>query len=199
MEEFMSRMSAFTTVCAAVLAAGATLGAQAKVIPGAHRTVTATVETVDVASRKVTLRTESGEMRTIQAPETATRLSQIKPGDKVTATYYDNIILRVKPVGEAEVDTRQSALTPGAGPGPAGTSATQQTITATIDAIDLKTPSISLKGPRGWTYSSRVQDVKALQQVKVGDRVDITWTEATLVSVAPQKPAATGTTGTTKK
>jgi Cu/Ag efflux protein CusF len=199
MEDFMSRMSAATTACAVMLSTGATVGAQSKVIPGEHRTVTATVETVDVANRKVTVRMDSGEMRTIQAPEKATRLTEITPGDKVTATYYDNMVLRVKPVGEADVDTRQSALTPGTGARPAGTAATQQTITATIDAIDLKAPSISLKGPRGWTYSSRVQDVKALQQVKVGDRVDITWTEATLVSVAAQKPATTGTTGTVKK
>ena len=63
-----------------------------------------------------------------------------------------------------------------------------QTITATIDAIDMKVPSISFKGPRGWSYSTKVQDKKALSQVKVGDKVDITWTEALLVSVdAPKK------------
>jgi hypothetical protein len=32
-----------------------------------------------------------------------------------------------------------------------------------------------------------VQDRKALEQVAVGDRVDITWSEAVLVSVAPFK------------
>ena len=34
-----------------------------------------------------------------------------------------------------------------------------------------------------WTYSSRVADKAALAKVKVGDRVDITWTEALTVSV----------------
>jgi ribosomal protein L24 len=195
----MSRMIAATAGCALVVLAGGHLGAQSRVIPGEHRTVSATVEAVDTASRKVTLRSDSGELRTIEAPANATRLAEIKPGDRVTATYYDNIILRVKPAGEAEVDTRQAGLTPGSSARPAGTLATQQTITATIDAIDLKVPSISLKGPRGWAYATRVQDVKALQQVKVGDRVDITWTEATLVSVAPQKPGAAGSTGSAKQ
>ena len=70
---------------------------------------------------------------------------------------------------------------------PVGTAAVQQTITATIDAIDMNVPSISFKGPRGWKYSTRVQDKKALSQVKVGDKVDITWTEALLVAVAAGK------------
>jgi hypothetical protein len=63
----------------------------------------------------------------------------------------------------------------------------QRTITATIDNIDMDVPSISFKGPRGWNYSSKVKDKKALSQVKAGDRVDITWTEAMLVSMAPAK------------
>jgi hypothetical protein len=32
-----------------------------------------------------------------------------------------------------------------------------------------------------------VQDRKALSEVKVGDKVDITWTSALLVSMSPQK------------
>jgi len=49
----------------------------------------------------------------------------------------------------------------------------------------MSVPSISFKGSNGWTYSSRVQDTEALAKVKVGDRVDIVWTEAMLVSLEP--------------
>ena len=59
---------------------------------------------------------------------------------------------------------------------------TQRTITATITAIDQNVPSITFSGPNNWTYSSRVEDKKALAKVKVGDKVDITWTAAVLVS-----------------
>ena len=65
------------------------------------------------------------------------------------------------------------------------TIAKQRTITATITQLDPKVPSITFKGPNNWTYSSKVQDPKAIQNVKVGDKVDITWTEAVLVDVAP--------------
>jgi hypothetical protein len=170
--------------CALASYAGTIVHAQTRVIPGEHRTISATVEAVDIANRQVTIRNPSGELRTIRVPEQVTRLSEIKPGDTVRATYYDNIVVRVKASTEADIDTRAAAVTPGAGQRPAGTSATQQTITALIDAIDLNEPSISFKGPRGWTYRTKVRDRDALQQVHVGDRVDITWTEATLVAVA---------------
>ena len=51
----------------------------------------------------------------------------------------------------------------------------------------MKAPSITLVGPNNWKYSSRVQDVEMLKTVKVGDKLDITWTEALLVSFAPAK------------
>ena len=68
---------------------------------------------------------------------------------------------------------------------PGGTRATQRTITATITAIDPNIPSITFTGPNGWKYSSKVQDTEALAKVKVGDKVDIVWTEAMMVSLEP--------------
>jgi hypothetical protein len=161
--------------------------AQVKVVPGEHRVMTATVEAVDLATRRITIRNPDGELRTVVAGPKVTRLAEVEPGDTIQAVYYDNIVIRLKPAGEVEVDTATASLTPGSGPRPVGTSGIQQTITATIEAIDLDAPSISLKGPRGWRYQSKVQDRKALEQLKVGNRVDITWTEAMLVSVMPDE------------
>jgi Cu/Ag efflux protein CusF len=184
----MSRTNAAMLACALVLSAGNDASAQVKVVPGEQTTTSATVEAVDEAARKLTIRTAKGEMRTITVPTEATRLSEVKPGDTITATFYDNMVLRVKQPGEPDVDTRDlDVVTPGKSANPGGTSASQQTLTATIDAIDLNEPSISFKGPKDWKYRTRVQDKNALQQVKVGDRVDITWTEATLVKVAPKQ------------
>ena len=47
----------------------------------------------------------------------------------------------------------------------------------------METPSISFTGPNGWKYTSPVHDKPALANVKVGDKVDIVWTEAILVSI----------------
>ena len=45
----------------------------------------------------------------------------------------------------------------------------------------------TFSGPNGWKYSSRVRDAKALSTVKVGDKIDITWTTALLVSLQKDK------------
>jgi hypothetical protein len=161
--------------------------AQVKILPGETKTVTATVEAIEQSSRSVQLRDTKGELHTITVPMSVERFSDVKIGDKLTVTYYDTITIRKKEAGEPDVDTLTGAKTPTAGAKPAGTTAVQRAITATIDQIDMKVPSISFKGPRGWAYSTKVRDKKALEQVKVGDKVDITWTEAMLVSMAPPK------------
>jgi len=44
-------------------------------------------------------------------------------------------------------------------------------------------PGSTFTGANGWKYTSRVQDKTALASVKVGDKVEIVWTEALLVSL----------------
>ncbi len=56
-----------------------------------------------------------------------------------------------------------------------------------VEAIDPKVPSITFQGPQGWKYSRRILDKNVLKQVKVGDQVDFTWTEAVMIEVAAPK------------
>jgi hypothetical protein len=49
-------------------------------------------------------------------------------------------------------------------------------------------PRYRSQGRTTGSYTSRVADKNALKQVKVGDRLDITWTEAVLVSFDNVKP-----------
>jgi len=48
-------------------------------------------------------------------------------------------------------------------------------MTATIANIDKGASSVTFVGPNGWKYSRRVVDPTVFDQVKVGDKVDITW------------------------
>ena len=162
--------------------------AQTKIIPGETTTITATVEAIDATTRTLTVKGPGGNFVPITVPKSVERFSEIKVGDTITARYYDNVIVRLKPPGEAAVDTMTEGVNKGGGASPAGTAAMQRTITATIVAIDNAVPSITVKGEKvNWTYSSRVADKAALAKVKVGDRVDITWTEALTLSVTPPK------------
>ena len=164
------------------------LNAQSKTMPGDAVTISGTVEAIDATARTLTVKGSKGNFVPITVPKSAERFSEIKVGDTITARYYDNITITVKPAGEPAVDATEDAVTKRTG-GPGGTAATQRTITATIVAIDNKVPSVTFKGEKvNWNYSSRVADKAALAKVKVGDRVDITWTEALTVAVmAPAK------------
>jgi Cu/Ag efflux protein CusF len=151
------------------------------------RVETGTVEAIDASTRTVTLKKPDGTFVTTVAGPDIKRFGEIKVGDKVTARFYENVIVRLKRPGEPDVVSGTKATTPSEQVLPGGTKAKQVTITATITAINMDIPSITFTGPQGWTYTSKVQDKSALANVKVGDKFDIVWTEAVLVSVEPGK------------
>jgi Cu/Ag efflux protein CusF len=184
----MKRLVAVFPLAVLALALAAAAPAQIKEIPGDTVTASGTVEAIDHTSRVLTIKdAETGELVTVDVPAGAKRFDEIKVGDKVTARYYDNVTVRLKKPGEAKVNAGEAAITPGAGAKPGATLAAQHTMTATVEAIDAKVPSITFKGPKGWKYSRRVQDKNVLKQVKVGDQVDFTWTEAVTVEVTSPK------------
>jgi hypothetical protein len=183
----MTRLSAAALALLLASPMATQAAAQSKTLTGETRTVTATVEAVDAKTRTLTLKGPEGNYVDVEAGPDVKRFNEIKVGDKITARYYENVVLRVKPAGEASVNSDTAGASAGAGAKPAGTVAAQRTITATITAIDPAVPSITFTGPHDWKYSSRVQDKDALAKVKVGDKVDITWTAALLVSLETPK------------
>ena len=171
-------------IAAAVLVSMArTAMAQSKTVSSEMRTETGTVEAIEASTRTVTLKKPDGTVVTTVAGPDVKRFAEIKVGDKVTARYYENVIVRVKQPGESDVVSSAKGTTGSEQVLPGGTKAKQVTITATITAIDPNAPSITFTGPNGWKYTSKVQDTEALAKVKVGDKVDIVWTEAMLVSL----------------
>jgi hypothetical protein len=157
--------------------------AQSKTVSSEMKVETATVEAVELQSRTITLKKPDGTFVTTVAGPDIKRLDEVKVGDKITARYYENLIIRLKQPGDSEVDNKVTGTTGSGQELPGGTKAKQRTITATITAIDMDTPAITFTGPNGWKYTSKVQDKPALAKVKVGDKVDIVWTEAVLVSI----------------
>lgn len=161
--------------------------------------VTATVVSVDQATRKVTLRGESGDEYTFTAQPSVKNLAQVKAGDVVTVTYTESIGAVVRKEGAPMgASTTQGATSASEGEKPAGTATSKTTVTVTVTAIDTKVPSITFKGPQGNTHTVKVQDPEKLEGVKVGDMVDITYTEALSLKVhTPQ--AAKKSTAPAKK
>jgi hypothetical protein len=162
--------------------------AQIKTVPGDTITVTATITAIDQASRTLTLLSPDGRVTTTTVSNEVKRFPALKVGDIITAKYYDNIVLRLMKPGENPVDSASASVAPNPGTRPSATATTQRSVTATITAIDSSIPSITLTGPDQTTYTHKVADREALKQVKVGDRLDITWSAAVLVSAEAPKP-----------
>ena len=59
-----------------------------------------------------------GVYETVEVPRAFTRFNELKVGDKITARYYENVVVRVKKPGEAAVDVDTSAFTRGRGSRP---------------------------------------------------------------------------------
>ena len=73
-----------------------------------------------------------------------------------------------------------------AGPySPGGTIAAQRKMTVTVTKLDLEKGVATVEGPHGYKYSRRIQDKEAAKKIKVGDKLDMTWTEAVQITVNP--------------
>jgi hypothetical protein len=179
----MKRLVVALIAGAVLVTMARTAMAQAKTINSEMRTETGTIEAIEASTRTVTLKKPDGTYVQTVAPADVKRFAELKVGDTVNVRYYENVIIRLKQPGEPDVVSGGKTTTPSEQVLPGGTKAKQLTITAVITAIDPKIPSVTFTGPNGWKYTSRVQDPAALAKVKVGDRFDVIWTEAVMVSV----------------
>ena len=154
-----------------------------RTLPTQTVTLSGTVETIDLQKRVVNIKTHDGKFETIDVPPGAKRFDELKVGDKVSITYNNTVSAKLKPPGEAPVNTTTGSSTAGQGERPGGTASAERTMTATISAIDKSASSITFTGPNGWKYSRRVVDPTVLDKLKVGDQVDITWNTDVTVAV----------------
>jgi len=178
------------TVAGAATPSAAPAAAQSGEAVIASTTVTATVTKIDQKTREVTVKTEDGKESSFVAGPAVVNFDQMKVGDVITAKYAEALVYEVKKGGTAvapETTVAGGAAAPGAMP--AGAVAQQTTVTVLITAIDTKAPSVTFQGPGGKTKTIKVLHPEKLQGVKVGDTVQVTYTEALAITVdkAPKK------------
>ena len=177
-----------TSLILSCVALSATLaGAQTKEVASGQVTLRGTVEAVDPAARTVRIRGDRGNVVTIDIPTSGVPVEQLQAGDVVSVTYFDRVSVRLKAPGEPAVDrTEPPVTTATAGALPGATTASQRVATVTITDWDPATRAVTFTGPSGASYSRRLletTDPKILAGLKVGDRVDVTRTEATRLAV----------------
>jgi hypothetical protein len=157
-------------------------------------TISAQVVAIDKASRTVTVKGPQGNVKDIVAGDDVKNFDQIKVGDMVVARYVEALTLELRKTkgaaGAPVVEEQAARAKAGERPGVAG----QRTITAIADvtAVDPKKKTITLKGPRGNSFTLNVENPDQFKVVKKGDQVEVTYTEALALTVeaAPAKPAA---------
>jgi hypothetical protein len=150
-------------------------------------TLTASVEAIDPATREVTLKGPLGNTATFTVDQRVKRLDEVKVGDLVRADYYISVAAEVrKPT--AEERKHPLVVLDAAGKAPPGTSPAAGSlrrfkVVTTIEGLDRPTQTVTVKGPRGNYLTARVADPSRLTQVRIGETIVITYTEALAISL----------------
>jgi hypothetical protein len=173
---------------ALVLAVVSVASAQKPVTQGAEVTETFTIGAIDYQGRLLTLKDKNGITEVLVAGPEIQRFNELKAGDTVTFRYYESVLYAVRPAGQpAPVTPGQPAVVRDKGPRPGGTLSEQLTTTVTVTAIDPKVPSLTVRTAEGRTLGFTIQDKKNIEGLKVGDKVDITYTRALAIRVESPK------------
>jgi len=151
---------------------------------------TATIQAIDQTTRAVTLRFKDGDEENFTAGPEIKRFNEFKVGDTVDMTYVASIVVQIqKPGGSSSpaATTGEAAITRGRGQKPSTTMSAQVKTTVTVKSVDPAVPSITVLTDDGRTVTRKIEDKKNLEGVKPGDKLDITYTEAVLMSIGPAK------------
>jgi hypothetical protein len=155
--------------------------------------VTAKVEAIDYAKREVTLKGPLGNVVSFAVDERVKRLNEVKVGDEVAAEYYVSLAGELRAPTEDEKKTPltilDAAVRAPKDTSPAGGAGRAFKIVATVIGLDLPTQSLTLQGPLGNSGTIRAENVEKLKQLRLGDTIIVTYTEALAISLQKAPPA----------
>jgi len=186
----MKRQSGVYAVLVAVLCVtgGALASGQKTITQKNVRKDIATITAINKTTRVVTLKSTKGVVEEIVAGPEVQRFDELRVGDKVTFSYQESVVYQIRKPGQAPAGAiNSSGIVRSTGPRPGGTVTEQQTKTVTVEAIDKKEARISVRTAEGHGIIAIVDDKGNLNGIKVGDKVDITYTEALMITVENAK------------
>jgi translation elongation factor P/translation initiation factor 5A len=151
--------------------------------------VTATVDAIDLATRTVTLSDGAGNEYFVEAGPDVRNLQQVEVGDEVVVSYYSALAAEFKKPGEGAqgVQVDAAAGRAPAGERPAAASGKRVTATIVIDSVDAVENTVTFTGPRGLrtVLVESPAGQEFIKQLKPGDEVELTYTEAIAINVEP--------------
>jgi Cu/Ag efflux protein CusF len=154
-------------------------------------TATATVQSIDLGTRMVTLKEIDGRILTIHVGPQVVNLPQVKSGDRVNVSRYEAVAIDFTKAAASSVPmVTQTTEAARAEPGelPAGEASVVTKITAQVVGINAAEHKVMFIGPAGvvrTAFVKRQQVQQLLNQLQVGDMVEISFAESEAVEVTP--------------
>ena len=154
--------------------------------------MTAKVTAIDYQTRDITLQNELGKEVTISASDLVERFDEISVGDFVVADYYISVAFELREPTAEEVENplqvEQAEERAGLESAPAGGFVNIIKAVGTIEGLDRPTATVTLMGLMGGLNVVKVADVDNLPNLRIGQSVIVTFTEALVIALEEVEP-----------
>jgi len=177
-------------LAAAPALAGADQGITQRTGPGSAERIkqeTVVVTGIDRSARTATLQNADGEKKTVKVPPEVKAYDTLKVGDRIDIDYQESIAVSLAPTGSKPTMTEKTVGGKMEGGGIAG-GAREMTMSAEVVSVDVPGSKVTFKGPKGQMRTVTVSDPqlqKKLPNLKPGQVVQFTYTEAMAASIRP--------------
>jgi hypothetical protein len=157
-----------------------------------HKTkqATGTIQAVSQSDRHVVVQMEGGSPIVLEAGDAVRNFDQVRPGDRVVVSYQEGWIAEVKPPGEGKHDVATASARAPEGERPGAVAGKTITTTVKVRSVDPSLNAVTFERPDGVVRKLSVADPKAqefIRKLNPGDEVQVTYAEATAVSIQPAK------------
>ena len=149
--------------------------------------VSAEIVGIDKATRTISLKGPQGNIVDLVASDEVKKFDQLKVGDIVSARYVEALTLELKKTTAPSHDAvvREGAARSKPGAQPAGAVAREVSAIVDVTAVDPAKSTITVKGPAGHVTTLPVKNPDQFKVVKVGDHIEVTYTQALAINVEP--------------
>lgn len=145
------------------------------------------VSGIDRAKRSVTLTNAEGERNTMSVPSDVKAYETLKVGDRVDVDYQESLAVSLAPTGTKPSMTEKVVGSPMGANSPGG-AAREMQISAEVISVDAANNKVTFKGPKGNRKTVTVSDPalqRKLTNLKPGQVVQFTYTEAMAAGIRP--------------
>ena len=147
----------------------------------------AVVAALDPERRLVALKRDDGVVAVIPVAQEFRDFDKLHLGDVVMVSYSEAIAWQVKSSDSGAPGRSERAVlsNPKPGESPGGAMERAITVTATITGLDVSRGTVTLTGPQGTAQTIKVRSAEDLDRVRIGDLVDITYSEVRALTLRP--------------